>query len=138
MNQIQFELAVLEGSEAVEYENIIYSKCAFIKLHVDGIDLIKLTEDRKGVVVWDELKKTLLSSGDYLILTCMCGVADDGGFNLVTVQRNDSYVTWTFNDDSGVALIFDKFQYDMEVSSLGSEINELIVPLEPSNVVFPE
>jgi hypothetical protein len=132
MNQIKFELAVLEGKETVEYENIIYSECAFIKLHVDGVDLMKLTEERKGVVVWDELKKTLSSSGDYLILTCMCGVADDAGYNLVMVQRNDRSVSWTFNDNFGITWIFDKSLYDMEVIRLGLEIIELTVPLEPT------
>jgi hypothetical protein len=87
MNHIDFKLEVLRDSETFEYEGIIYSNCAFVKLIVDGIDLIKETEDRKGVVVWNELKKTKDYSGDYLILTCVCGIADDAGFNLVTVRK---------------------------------------------------
>ncbi|WP_224997088.1 hypothetical protein [Cesiribacter sp. SM1] len=138
MNRIHFELSVLERGETVEYENIIYSDCAFIKLHIDGIDLIKQTEDRKGVIVWDELKKTLLNSGDFLVLTCMCGVADDAGFEYITVQRNQNTVEWKFNDNTNIEWTFDRNQYDQEIMGLSSKIDTLEVDLEPKYVVFPE
>lgn len=138
MNHIRFEVAVLEGQETVEYENIIYSNCAFIKLLIDDVDLIKQTEDRKGVVVWDELKKTQYSSGDFLVLTCMCGIADDAGFNYVTVKRSQDAVAWKFNDDTHIEWVFEKGQYDQEISELSSNIEKLKVPLEPQRVVLPE
>ena len=74
MNQLKLELDILKGKDWVEYENITYSNCAFIRLVVDGVNLITNTEDRKGVVVWDEIKKTVSHSGQYLILTCVCGI----------------------------------------------------------------
>jgi hypothetical protein len=51
MNIIDLELQILKGNETFEYEGIIYSNAAFIKLIVDGVDLIRVTEDRKGIVV---------------------------------------------------------------------------------------
>lgn len=138
MNDIEFKLETLKNKDTFEYEGIIYSNCAFIKLIVDKVDLIKATEDRKGIVVWDELKKTGDRSGDFLILTCVCGVADDAGFNLVTVDRGLRNIKWTFNDDTGIIWEFDKTDYDLKLSKLYSQINRLTVTLEPTNVTFPE
>lgn len=138
MNDIDFKLEVLRDKETFEYENIIYSNCAFIKLIVDGIDLIRETEDRKGVIVWDELKKTHDNSGDFLILTCVCGIADDAGFNLITVDRNDGMIRWTFNDDTDIVWEFDKTNYELKLSKLNAQIENLTVKLEPTNVIFPE
>jgi hypothetical protein len=105
---------------------------------VDGVDLIKETEDRKGVIVWEELKKTQDNSGDFLILTCVCGIADDAGFNLVRVERGEKKIKWTFNDDTDIVLEFDKADYDLKLLKLNSQIEKLTVNLEPSNVIFPE
>ncbi len=138
MNNIKFELIKLDVTKTVEYEGIIYSNCAFIKLHVDDIDFFKETEDRKGVVVWDELNKAKNSSGDYLILTCTCGVADDGGFDFITVDRGENAVKWTFNDDTKIIWTFDKAQFDQELLRLERDIQELELGLEPKNVLFPE
>ena len=52
-------------------KNIIYEKCAFIRLVVDGENLITKSDDRKGIIVWDELKKTRTETGDFLLLTCV-------------------------------------------------------------------
>lgn len=138
MNNIDFKLEILRDKETFEYENIIYSKCAFIKLIVDGVDLIMETETRKGVIVWDELKKTLDNSGEFLILTCVCGIADDAGFNLVTVDRGEKEIKWTFNDDTDIVWRFDKTDYDLKLLRLNVQIEKLIVNLEPTNVTFPE
>jgi hypothetical protein len=138
MNDIDFKLNILRDQDTFEYENIIYSKCAFIKLIVDGVDLIKETEDRKGIIVWDELKKTRDNSGDFLILTCVCGIADDAGFKLVTVDRGEKEIKWTFNDDTDIVWKFDKADYDLKLLNLNSQIEKLTVNLEPTNVIFPQ
>ncbi len=138
MNKIDFKLEILQGNEIFEYESIIYSNCAFIKLIIDNIDLIKETKDRKGVVVWSELKKTKDNSGKFLILTCVCGVADDGGFQLVTVEHGETIVKWIFNDETKLLWEFDKMDYDLKLSKLDSQIEKLTVPLEPTNILFPE
>jgi hypothetical protein len=137
MNDIDFKLEVLRDKETFEYESIIYSNCAFVKLIIDGIDLIKESEDRKGVVVWEELKKTRDNSGDFLILTCVCGIADHAGFNLITVDREAEMIRWTFND-TNIVWQFDKADYDLKLSKLNSQIETLTVNLEPTNVTFPE
>jgi hypothetical protein len=138
MNDIEFKLEALKNKETFEYEGIVYSNCAFIKLVVDGVDLIKENEDRKGIIVWDEFKKTWDKSGDFLILTCVCGVADDAGFNYVTVDRGQRTIKWTFNDDTGIVWEFDKTDYEMKLSKLNSQVERLTMNLEPTNVVFPE
>jgi hypothetical protein len=138
MNTIKLDLDVIQGNDWVEYEGITFSNCAFIKLIIDDIDLVKLTDYEKGVVVWDEIKKTRFESGDFLILTCLCGIADDGGFQLITVSRNENTVNWTFNDGSKSKWEFDKNEYDAELIRLENEISKLSVLLEPKDVLFPE
>ncbi|MFN6944507.1 MAG: hypothetical protein ACK4ND_06135 [Cytophagaceae bacterium] len=131
LNNLELELAILEGAEQVEYKNIIYSNCAFIKLIVDGIDLIKETEDRKSVINWGELIKTKFDSGNFLLLTCMCGDATDGGFKKVKVERNEDTVKWTFNDNSNIIWTFDINKYDKAISRMEHELETLTVKLEP-------
>jgi hypothetical protein len=140
MNQLKLELDILQGKDWVEHESITYSNCAFIRLVVDGVNLITKTDDRKGVIVWDEIKKTINNSGQYLILTCICGIADDAGFDLVDVERKENSVSWKFNDESNWNWEFPKEEYDSEIRRIEKEINELDMnfPLEPANVIFPE
>lgn len=138
MNEIEFKLQILKDKAQSEYEGITYSNCAFIKLLVDSIDLLDETEGRKGIIVWDELKKTKDLSGDFLIITCVCGVADDAGFDFIGVNRASKSVIWTFNDDTGIVWEFDKDDYDLKIGHLEKEIARLTVTLEPTSVVFPE
>lgn len=140
MNQLKLELDILKGKDWMEYENITYSNCAFIRLVVDGDNLITKTEDRKGVIVWDEIKKTINDSGQYLILTCVCGIADDAGFDLVDVQRKVNSITWKFSDESNWYWEFPKEEYDAEIKKIEKEITEMDInfTLEPENVIFPE
>lgn len=139
MNQLELELDILKGKDWMEYENITYSNCAFIRLVVDGVNLITKTEDRKGVVVWDEIKKTTSNSGQYLILTCVCGIADDARFDFVDVERKEDSVTWKFNDESNWNWEFPMEEYDAEIKRIEKEIDEMdaSLPLEPEHVVFP-
>ncbi|MGB0882883.1 MAG: hypothetical protein ACPGSO_08005 [Vicingaceae bacterium] len=140
MNKLKLELDILKGKDWMEYENIMYSNCAFIRLVVDGVNLITKTEDRKGIIVWDEIKKTINDSGQYLILTCVCGIADDADFELVDVERMENSVTWKFSDESNWNWEFPKEEYDAEIKRIEKEINEMDInfPLEPENVIFPE
>jgi hypothetical protein len=140
MNKLKLELDIIQGKDRMEYENIIYSNCAFIRLIVDEVNLISTTKDRKGVIVWDEIKNTISESGQYLILTCVCGIANDAGFSLVDVERKEESVSWKFNDESNWNWEFPKEDYDNEIRRLEKEIKEMNYnfPLEPVNVIFPE
>ncbi len=140
MNTIKFELQILKDQKSVEYEGITYTNCAFIYLIVDDVNLFSDTEDRKGLIVWTELKKTRELSGNSLLLTCHCGVADDAGFELVEVKRKDNSVSWKFKDESNWDWEFPKTEYDLEIVRLAGEINQLDIniPLEPVYVLFPE
>jgi hypothetical protein len=140
MNKLRLELDIISGKDTFEYENITFTNCVFLKLKVDGINLITRNKDRKGIIVWDELKKTLTKSGQFLILTCICGVADDAGFDFVDIKRNEHSVSWRFNDESKLNLEFRKKEYDQELLRLKKEINKLDtkIKLEPINLIYPE
>ena len=84
---------------------------------------------RKLSHIWIDEKGDLLLFG---------GIADDGGFRLITVSRNENTVSWTFNDGSESKWEFDKNEYDSELLRLENEISKLSVTLEPQHVLFPE
>lgn len=84
----------------MKYRNIIYSNCAFIRLIIDSVNLITQTTDRKGVIVWDELKRTLTQSGQFLILTSLCGFTNAGKFSFINVERKENSISWKFKDES--------------------------------------
>ena len=89
------------NENAVEFEGIEFSNCAFIKLVIDGKNLFEQKDlDRFGIVVWDEIQRTINESGRFLILTCVCGIADDAGYDFVDVERKADSVTWKFSDES--------------------------------------
>lgn len=140
MNKFNLVLKVFKNENSIEYEKIIYSNSAFIEPVVDGNNLTTVSKNRKGIVVWNEVKKTISKSGQFLILTCVCGIADDGGFDLVDVKRKEKSVLWKFKDESNWIWEFDKKEYDLEINRLKKKITELSVEitLEPENVIFPE
>ncbi|WP_431167559.1 hypothetical protein [Tenacibaculum halocynthiae] len=140
MNKFNLVLKVFKDEFSIEYEKIIYSNSAFIEPVIDGNNLTTESTNRKGIVVWNEVKKTISKSGQFLILTCVCGIADDGGFDLVDVKRKEKSVLWKFKDESNWIWEFDKKEYDLEINRLKKEITELSVEitLEPENVIFPE
>ena len=69
MNKLRFEVEVITGDNWLEYENIIFSESAFIKLIVDDVDVNTLMDDRKGIVVWKVDTRFNFSSRDIFFKT---------------------------------------------------------------------
>lgn len=137
VNNIEFKLNILESDKCIIFEDILFSNCAFIQLFVDSKEFMAIT-DRLALVVWKELKKSSLNSGNFLLLTCCCGIADDGGFDFVNVTHTDKIIEWKFTDDSNIIWKFDKSSYITQIDKLQNEIEFLRVPLAPIDVIFPE
>ena len=131
---------ILRENEQIEFEGIVFTNCAFIDFLIDDRNPFDNTKEKKGFIVWDELKKTTVNSGHYLILTCVCGIADDAGFDLIEVKRTDNSVSWKFMDESNWNWKFKKENYDSEIEHLEKEIDNIenTLTLEPEYVIFPE
>lgn len=140
MNKIQFKLEIVTDVPIVR-DAISFSNIAYINPIVDGKSLFEGEDFSDSFIVFEELVKSSTGSGKYLLFTCACGVADDGGWNGVHVKKNDTIVTWEIDKNTHIIkYVFDVNQYLSEVEKLVSEVNSLglSLSLEPTHVNFPE
>ncbi|AXY58123.1 hypothetical protein CDG60_17110 [Acinetobacter chinensis] len=59
MNNFRLELEFIPDHVAIEIEGITFTNCAFLKLLIDNQDLCSSQNFEAGLVVWDELKRSL-------------------------------------------------------------------------------
>lgn len=139
MNIIQFQLETVENGQiirdGIEFENI-----SFIKPIIDGKSIFETEDFIDSFVVYDELVETLGDRTKYLIFTCACGVADDGGWNGVAVVKSSQTIIWKVKKYfDTIEYIFDLNNYRSELYKLKNEIESLKpTNLEPMYVTFPE
>jgi hypothetical protein len=124
---------------------------------LDGIDFFEsvLVECRlNGITLFDDLffhdslanPSGMIASaketGEYLLFTCACGIADDGGWGLTKVVHLQSTVSWTIvRGESKREFEFDRTAYRGSMRCLQQEIEEFSkrgIPIEPRTVFPPE
>ena len=134
MNEIAIYPKEIENLEA---EGIVFKNSTFIGMMIDGelIDEIKAFED--GTVYWPELKRSLEGTGKYLIFTCICGVAEDAGWEEINVIHSNSEVAWKFERDGEHKFIFDKADYLYQIQQCEKILNLKEFPLAVENATFP-
>ncbi len=140
MNKIQFKLEIVADVPIIR-DAISFSNIAFINPIVDGKSLFESEDFADSFMVYEELMKSSKDSGKYLLFTCACGVADDGGWNGVNVEKNDTEVNWEIDRNTHIIkFTFDGNQFESELKKLISEVNSLSqgFSLEPTHVNFPE
>ncbi|MBA3682066.1 MAG: hypothetical protein H0W73_13040 [Bacteroidetes bacterium] len=140
MNKIQFKLEIVADVPIVR-DAISFSNIAFINPIVDGKSLFESEDFADSFMFYEELIKSSKDSGKYLLFTCACGVADDGGWNGVNVEKNDAGVNWEIDRNTHIIkFTFDGNQFESELKKLISEVNNLSqgFSLEPTHVNFPE
>ena len=127
MNQLSLKIAKDSGgSDAV------------LLLSIDG-KLFRTVADNGGAVFFDELRKSALSPGDYLIFTCLCGVADCGGWQKVTVAHQRDVLSWAFEyADKKYKFQFDRYDYRMEIEKIKQQVAAGNIKLNPAWIVDPE
>lgn len=128
------------GAKELVKDGINFKNSQVIKLLIDGYEIDSNKGFEDSLIYFDELEKSFEKSGNYLIFTCACGIADDGGWEGVFVKVSGSKITWTIEvGDSVLNFSFDKEQYVSEVLSVKKhlESNDALT-LEPSSVTFPE
>ncbi len=139
MDKFSLELKHVGCNEELEIDGISFSRCSFVRLRInDKFDNLKDFPD--SLLVFSELKRSLTDSGRYLIFTCACGIADDGGWECVEVLHEERTINWRFFRDQEFRFKFHKNSYIKEIArcaelikSLPSDLN-----LKPTNFVFPE
>lgn len=140
MNHIQFILERV-GDASILRDDISFKNMAFINPIVDGKSLFDKEDFVDSFMVYDELIRSSQASGKYLLFTCACGVADDGGWDGVQVVIDATRISWEIKRDPHMAtLSFDVSQFNSELENLSKEVNRLDsnYSLEPIHVVFPE
>ncbi|NOK34089.1 hypothetical protein D7W79_27130 [Corallococcus exercitus] len=80
------------AGQSLQLEGIRFSEVAFVWIRIDGEEIRSRPPFSDAVVVFDELEQSATGSGRYLIFTCACGIAEDGGWKGVEVERGNSTV----------------------------------------------
>lgn len=140
MENIILYVEEYEGDKKLVKDGISFKNSQIIKILIDGYEIDNNNCFEDSLIYFDELEKSFEQSGNYLIFTCACGIADDGGWEGVLVKVLDSKITWTIEvGDSILNFSFDKEQYISEILSVRKhlESNNLLT-LEPCSVTFPE
>lgn len=77
--------------------------------------------------------------GNYLIFTCACGIAEDGGWEGVAVEMTETTVSWHLESGTrALDFCFDRAGYASAIGAVEARIAINALPLEPRVVVFPE
>ena len=123
----------------LQMDGIRFSDVAFVRMSINGEDLRTRPPFSDAVVVFDELERSATGSGRYLIFTCACGIAEDGGWEGVDVVFTASTVRWTLEVGlESIRFAFNRAHYVSEIDALRMRVSQEVLPLEPRGVVFPE
>lgn len=139
--KLELVLKILKPGEMLSLDGICFQHCAFVRALVDGVDILNEFFFRDGVIVFQELLSSVSNSGHYLIFTCACGVADDGGWQRVYVQHSNNLVKWSIIRGGKLyECFFDFSQYKEAILKLKASVRSLdpLICLEPSEVFPPE
>lgn len=135
MNDIEVmprEIAYFE-SEGIEFRNR-----TFIEVKIDDWPIIKMNAFAGSVIFWPELLKSSEKTGKYLIFTCICGVADDSGWEVINVIHSDNQISWVFERNGEHKYHFDKRKYIHQIRECEKRLKLSEYPLDLESAIFPE
>jgi len=139
--KISFELRKVSQNEYLTIESITFSNIAYIVIYIDDIELFGLEFFEGTFLVVEELRKSILNSGEFLLFTGISGIADAAGWDYVKVEHQKDMIFWEIiRDDKLLIYSFSKEEYVNQVLLLQKKINDLNghMFLEPRCVVYPE
>ena len=141
-DKIELQLETLTTSKIKKIDGIVMSNCILVDLFINEVSVLGDEFYEDGLVVFDELRKSVETSGDFLIFTCACGVADDGGWEMTNVQHEKAAVKWTVaRGDEEKKYVFESASYVEQIRTMAKEIELLQkkgLALEPRNPIPPE
>ncbi len=138
---IQFILKVIPHQQTMEIEGISFSGIAYIDPIINGLSMFEQDIYLGTFLVFKELEKSYKNSGKYLLFTSVSGVADDAGWEYVTVSLEEDRIDWRFfRDGKETHYSFEKSRYINGVIKIEKAVMELDreITLEPENVIYPE
>jgi hypothetical protein len=138
MNTLILFIDEYMGSNELVKHGIQFRDSLIVKMLIDGDDVFECPGFEDAMVFYPELLASIEGSGKYLIFTCSCGIAEDGGWEGVVVRHVGQIVSWSF-DVGGrrVDYSFDAENYRNEIFSIQLPISRTHLTLEPSRVIFP-
>lgn len=117
----------------------IESDKQILLLSIDETEFRKIICDKSSSAFFEELFDSLEQTGDYLIFTCSCGIADCSGWSKVKVIHLDDKISWSFNyDNYNYKYIFLKSNYVSEIQKIQELLTENNIRLHPEFIVYPE
>ncbi|WNG39965.1 hypothetical protein F0U61_44505 [Archangium violaceum] len=139
MNWFALFLHQLTDGRSEERGGSVFKGVSFVKVVIDGQELEEMDAFRDSLVYFDELARSAESSGRYLIFTCTCGIAEDGGWEGVNVDVTESTVSWELEVGAErLRFTFDHREYVSEIESVKAALGSSPLPLEPRAVIFPQ
>ena len=139
MNTLTLYLDQYTNGRRLDKHGLEFVDTSLIGALIDGEDIDKSKYFESALIYFSELEASKSSSGTYLIFTCACGIAEDGGWEGVVVSIEENIVSWEM--DVGAEILrysFDRKEYESEIESMRRSLNASDLPLEPTAVVFPE
>lgn len=126
------ELAIKEDAE-------LSGNDFLLDLKIDGEEFLARIDIKDNVASLDELESSISGTGEYLIFTCSCGIADCGGRQKVLVTHDKEEVVWEFEyDDEYYVFEFDAQFYVGEIQRMLFEVNQQKITLYPKHIMYPE
>ncbi|MBA3683362.1 MAG: hypothetical protein H0W73_19685 [Bacteroidetes bacterium] len=108
-------------------------------LYIDGNEFREILLDNSNAVFFYNLVESLNGTGEYLIFTCVCGVADCGGWDKVKVTHNDNKIIWVFSfNEKQHIFIFSLDIYKNEIYKMQERIDTKKTILQPQFATDPE
>lgn len=139
MNNIFFYIEEFKDGVELLLHGIRFHDCVIVRALIDGELINEKNGFEDSLIYIDELARSAERSGRYLIFTCACGIAEDGGWEGVEVNHYQNEVTWNFElGDEQYKFIFSKRDYLSEVDSVVGAVKRSTLSVEPSHVIFPE
>jgi hypothetical protein len=122
--------------ESAEHEGIKFSCCTFIDIYIDD-EPLNMNSSFEGVVYWPELRKSAEGSGAFLLFTCYCGIAEDGGWEPVEVKHDATSVSWLFERNGSREYRFSRSDYLFAVTRCETDLDLERYPLAVFAAAWP-
>lgn len=140
MNNLSLSVEILAPGVVRVIDRINFSQAAFI-VPAANSDIDALLKISEGLIVADELIRSLDGAGRYLIFTSASGIAGESGWEGVELSYLNEQVSWLLEyNDTQYRWFFQIDNYRSEIEKIKNDISNIPqeVKLEPSQVIFPE
>ena len=134
MNRLKINVVTLKEDEYLIRDSIRFENFSYLQLLIDYEDIATYPDFEDMLIVPSELCKSSLQTGEYLLFTCACGVADDGGWSKIKVTHSEAIVQWDFLRGKPYCFKFSKENYLKEIQIINKKSYTFI----PKEIIFPE